>query len=544
MLRLFIFFNLLLFISCKFTNTNISEKPKLVVAIVVDQMRYDYLTRLSHKFSDNGFNRLINQGFNCSNNHFNYVPTVTGPGHASIATGSTPSIHGIVGNEWYDRGLKKELYCATDLNYENIGGNAYYGKKSPNNMLVNSFADQNRIHNKMKSKTIAISVKDRGAIFMGGKNANASYWFYGKDTGEWITSSYYMEELPNWVKTFNNPANISGFVRDWELLYDLKNYDLKRDDNNNFEKLFKGKDDSSFPYLTKDLMKKNDGFDMIYETPYGNTMTTDLAIAAIAGENLGQGKYTDILSISYSSPDYIGHNFGVFSLETEDTYLRLDLEIERLLNYLDKNIGQNNYSLFLTGDHGALEVPGYLNSIGQKALAVNEGEFRRDFGKFIKEKFKNKFKNNPIEDVQNNQLYINYNEVDPIEIDEFKDVLIEQLKTYDFIRSAYSLDEIISASKLSPYQYLIKNGYHPDRSGDVVFVLEQNTIIYGDKGTTHGSGYDYDTHVPLIFYGKGIKKGDTKTRTHITDIAPTISALLGLKNSKTFTGKVLDFVIK
>ena len=544
MLRLFIFFNLLLFTSCKYTSTNISEKPKLVVAIVVDQMRYDYLTRLSGKFSDNGFNRLINQGFNCSNNHYNYVPTVTGPGHASIATGSTPSIHGIVGNEWYDRGLKKELYCATDLNYDNIGGNAYYGKKSPENMLVSTFADLNRSHNKMKSKTIAISVKDRGAVFMGGKNANASYWFYGKDAGEWITSSYYMKELPSWVKTFNNSENISGFVRDWELLYDLKNYDLKRDDNNNFEKLFKGKDDSSFPYLTKDLMKKNDGYDMINETPYGNTMTTDFAISAILGEELGKDNYPDVLSISYSATDYIGHNFGVFSLETEDTYIRLDLEIERLLNYLDKNIGQNNYSLFLTGDHGALEVPGYLNSIGQKAFAVNEGKFRRDFGKFIQEKFKNKFKNNPIEDVQNNQLYINYNEVDPIEIDEFKDILIEQLKTYDFIRSAYSLDEIMSSSKLSPYQQLIKNGYHPDRSGDVVFVLEPNTIIYGDKGTTHGSGYDYDTHVPLIFYGKGIKKGDTKTRTHITDIAPTISALLGLKNSETFSGKVLDFVIE
>ena len=544
MLRLFIFFNLLLFTSCKSTNPNISEKPKLVVAIVVDQMRYDYLTRLSDKFSDNGFNRLINQGFNCSNNHFNYVPTVTGPGHASIATGSTPSIHGIVGNEWYDRDLKKELYCATDLNYDNIGGNAYYGKKSPNNMLINSFADQNRIHNKMKSKTIAISVKDRGAIFMGGKNANASYWFYGKDAGEWITSSYYMKELPSWVKTFNNSENISGFVRDWDLLYDLKNYDLKRDDNNNFEKLFKGKDDSSFPYLTKDLMEKNDGYDMINETPYGNTMTTDFAISAIVGEELGKDNFPDVLSISYSATDYIGHNFGVFSLETEDTYIRLDLEIERLLNYLDKNIGENNYSLFLTADHGALEVPGYLNSIGQKALAVNQGKFRRDFGKFIQEKFKNKFKNNPIEDVQNNQLYINYNEVDPIEMDEFKDILIEQLKTYDFIRSAYSLDEIMSSSKLSKYQQLIKNGYNKNRSGDVVFVLEPNTIIYGDKGTTHGSGYDYDTHVPLIFYGKGIKKGETKTRTHITDIAPTISALLGLKNNETYSGRILDFVIE
>jgi len=544
MLRFFILLQFLFLSGCNFSDTYDNEKPKLVVAIVVDQMRYDYLTRLSSKFSDEGFNRLVNEGFNCLNTHFNYVPTVTGPGHTSIATGSTPSIHGIVGNEWYDRENREELYCATDLNYQNIGGNAYYGKKSPNNMLANTFADQNRIHNKMKSKTIAISVKDRGAIFMGGKNANASYWFYGKDKGEWITSSYYMDELPDWVKDFNQPKNISRYINDWELLYNIQDYDLKREDNNNFEKLFKGKNDSGFPYMTESLMEKNDGFDMINETPYGNVMTTDLAIAAIEGESLGKDKYTDVLSIGYSSPDYIGHNFGVFSLETEDNYLRLDLEIKRLLNYLDKNIGNENYSLFLTADHGALEIPAYLNSIGEKAMAVNKSKFSKEVEQFLIESFKDKFNEFPIEDVQNNQLYINYDVVDSLEIDDFKNKIIEHLETYDFISSAHSLDKLVSSSELTEYQELIKNGYHPDRSGDIVFILEPQTIIYGEKGTTHGSGYNYDTHVPLIFYGKGIKKGETKSRTNIVDIAPTINALLGLKPNETYTGKALDFVIE
>ena len=545
MFRFFYIICLCLLFNCQsnFLYNN-SSKPKIIVSVVVDQMRYDYLTRLSNKFSDDGFNRLINQGFNCTNTHFNYVPTVTGPGHSSIATGSTPSIHGIVGNNWYDRNIKKQIYCATDLNYENIGGNAYYGKKSPNNMLVNSFSDQNRIHNKMKSKTIAISVKDRGAIFMGGKNANAAYWFYGKDKGEWITSSYYMDELPDWVKTFNQPENISRYINDWELLYNIENYDLKREDNNNFEKLFKGKNDSAFPYMTESLMEKNDGFDMINETPYGNTMTTDLAIAAIEGESLGQDKYTDILSIGYSSPDYIGHNFGVFSLETEDNYLRLDLEIKRLLDYLDNKIGENNYSLFLTADHGALEIPAYLNSIGRKAMAVNESKFRREFQQFLTESFKYKFKQFPIEDIQNNQLYINYDEVDDSEMYEFKNKIIQHLETYDFISSAHSLDKLVSSSELTEYQQLIKNGYHPDRSGDIVFILEPQTIIYGEKGTSHGSGYNYDTHVPLIFYGKGINKGEISIRTEIIDIAPTISALLGLEPSETYSGKILDFIIK
>ena len=544
MFRFFYIICLCLLFNCqsKLIDNN-SSSPKILVGVVVDQMRYDYLTRLSNKFSNDGFNRLINQGFNCTNNHYNYVPTVTGPGHSSIATGSSPSINGIVGNNWYDRNIKEEIYCATDLSYENIGGNAYYGKKSPNNLLTLTFADQNRITNKMKSKTISISIKDRGAIFMGGKNANAAYWFYGKNKGEWITSSYYMNDLPSWVREFNEPENISSFINRWELLHDLKRYDLRREDDNDFEKLFKGKDNSSFPYLTEALMEENDGFDMISETPFGNSMTTDFAIAAIEGEKLGEDDFTDVLTISYSSTDYIGHNFGVFSLETEDTYLRLDLEIKRLLDYLDKKIGKNNYSLFLTADHGALEVPAYLNSKGMKAMSVDKYKFIKSVSKYLAETFGSK---RMIEHSVNNNIYINYEVVKSLDLklDVVKQKIVNHLNTYDFINSAYSLDEIITASKLTNYQELIKKGYYPERSGDIVFVLEPNVIIYGDRGTTHGSGYDYDTHVPLIFYGNGINKGETSVRTEITDIAPTINELLGIENSSAYSGKILDFVIK
>jgi len=378
---------------------------------------------------------------------------------------------------------------------------------------------------------------------MGGKNANAAYWFYGKNKGEWITSSYYMNDLPSWVREFNEPENISSFINRWELLHDLKRYDLRREDDNDFEKLFKGKDNSSFPYLTEALMEENDGFDMISETPFGNSMTTDFAIAAIEGEKLGEDDFTDVLTISYSSTDYIGHNFGVFSLETEDTYLRLDLEIKRLLDYLDKKIGKNNYSLFLTADHGALEVPAYLNSKGMKAMSVDKYKFIKSVSKYLAETFGSK---RMIEHSVNNNIYINYEVVKSLDLklDVVKQKIVNHLNTYDFINSAYSLDEIITASKLTNYQELIKKGYYPERSGDIVFVLEPNVIIYGDRGTTHGSGYDYDTHVPLIFYGNGINKGKTSVRTEITDIAPTINELLGIENSSAYSGKILDFVIK
>ena len=188
------------------------DKPKLVVSIVVDQMRFDNLDKYKESYSNNGFNRLIREGFNLKNNHFNYVPTVTGPGHSSISTGSTPKTHGIVGNNWFNKKTQKDVYCTTDLNYENLGGNAYSAKMSPNNLLVNTLGDLNRIENDMNSKTISIAIKDRGSILMGGRKANAAYWFYGKDKGEWVSSKYYMEELPEWVDNFNNSDIVSTYI--------------------------------------------------------------------------------------------------------------------------------------------------------------------------------------------------------------------------------------------------------------------------------------------------------------------------------------------
>ena len=268
------------------------DKPKLVVSIVVDQMRFDNLDKYKESYSNNGFNRLIRDGFNLKNNHFNYVPTVTGPGHASIATGSTPKTHGIAGNNWFDKNTQKDVYCTTDLDYENLGGNAYSAKMSPNNLLVNTLGDLNRIENDMNSKTISIAIKDRGSILMGGRKANAAYWFYGKDKGEWVSSKYYMEELPEWVDNFNNSGFISTYIREWNTLYDINSYNESRSDDNKFEKSFKGDPSVTFPYDINKLKHLNDGYDMLKETPFGNNLTTDFAIEAISNEKLGKDQFT------------------------------------------------------------------------------------------------------------------------------------------------------------------------------------------------------------------------------------------------------------
>tara|TARA_B100000900_G_C20595038_1_gene723056 strand:- start:1324 stop:2955 length:1632 start_codon:yes stop_codon:yes gene_type:complete len=541
MTRLILLFTFSSFIYSSANNKE-SEKPKLVIAIVVDQMRYDFLENLSYRFSDNGFKRLINNGYNCKNNFYNYVPTVTGPGHSSIATGSTPMIHGVVGNNWFDRENKKSIYCANDSKYNNIGGDAYSGNKSPNNLLVETFADVNKTSNNNKSKTISVAIKDRGSILMGGKNADAAYWYYGKEKAQWISSTYYMNQLPDWVKNFNLEDNLEKYLKDWVTLNEITSYNNHEIDNNNFEKLFKGKEDSAFPYDIKSLMKQNDCFDMIKETPYGNAMTTDFAIQAVINENLGKRNVTDVLTIGYSSTDYVGHNFGVASVETQDTYLRLDLEIEKLLTFLDNQIGEGEYTLFLTGDHGVLEIPAFLSNNGLDAIAISKNDMLKKVLKGLNSLFDIN-DDNLIANVENNQIYFDYEVIDRLGLNKNKVTieLVKILQSFDFISNAYSSDYILNSKNLKGYEKLIQNGFHKKRSGDIAIVLKPNVIFYDGKGTTHGSGYSYDTHVPLIFYGKGIRNGETLRYTEIPDIAPTISKLLGQEMNSS-TGNALDFV--
>ena len=330
---------------------------------------------------------------------------------------------------------------------------------------------------------------------------------------------------------------------DWNTLYDIDTYNESRVDENIFEKVFKGNLSVSFPYDLDKLKDLNDGYDMLKETPFGNNLTTDFAFSAIENEDLGMDNFTDVLTISYSSTDYIGHNFGVDSKETQDAYIRLDLEIERLLVYLDKNIGKNEYLLFLTADHGALKIPAYLNSIGVESKNVEDKELDVALNdilinEFGSDRLVSKIVNNQIyiDDLAVNSLSLNYSQV--------QQKIINFLNELDFIDGVYTSEEIVNGNYEDGYELLIQNGFNIQRSGDIIFKFRENVIKYGDRGTTHGSGYSYDTHVPLIFFGKNIVQGETEVRTKITDIAPTVVKLMGLKDMNTATGDVLDFVIQ
>lgn len=518
------------------------QSPKLVVGVVVDQMRYDYLTRFWNRFGEDGFKRLITEGFNFKNNHYNYIPTYTGPGHASIFTGASPQTHGIISNNWYNKFSDEMVYCAGDPSVEPVGTTSSAGEMSPHRLIFTTIADQNRLHTQMRGKTIGIALKDRGSILPAGHSANAAYWFYGGDQGDWITSTYYMEELPQWVKEFNSSEKAELYMKTWKPLYDIDSYVESGTDDNEFEAGFRGKESATFPYNLKELGEKNGGFDILKTTPFGNSLTADFAITAIDAENLGQDEITDFLTVSFSSTDYVGHNFGVNSKEVEDTYLRLDQDLARLLKALDQKVGEGNYTLFLTADHGAGHVPAYLQENKIPGGIFDSGEFEEKIRNFVVEEFGFE---DLIANISNDQVFFNYSVLEEMELipARVEEKIAHFILNQDQILMTFTRSQLEAATYSEGIPAFIDQGFNQKRSGDVVWVTKPSLTSYA-TGSTHGTGLNYDTHVPLILFGKGIKNGSTLKRTEIIDIAPTISSLLGIPFPTGATGKPLEIAFE
>ncbi|WP_435413053.1 alkaline phosphatase PafA [Psychroserpens mesophilus] len=543
--------NVFLFFSILFvTNTlqSQNDNPKLVVGIVVDQMRYDYLTRFYHKYGEGGFKRMINEGYQCKNNHYNYIPTKTGPGHASIFTGTTPKYHGIIGNDWFDKTLLRNINCVEDLTVEPVGTKSKDGKKSPAQMLVTTFADENRLFTQMKGKTIGISVKHRGAVFAAGHTANAAYWWDYEHGGEgnWISSTFYMDALPQWVNEFNASGKAQSYFKTWNTLYDISSYEESGVDANAYERVLKGEHQSGFPHKLDELKTDNGGFHVVANSPFGNSLITDFTIKAIEAEQLGKDNITDVLTVSYSSTDKVGHDYGPNSIEVEDTYLRLDLELERLFKALDEMVGTGEYTVFLTSDHGAPHVPAYLKDSKIPSGLFDLNAMLNDVNVYLFDSYK-------VSDLAlsriNNQIFLDHQKIEAHEIDlqELKTKVSRKLLSYKLISNVYITSEINLFPESSGYQeMMLYNGHHQKRSGDILFTFTPEVFKdtnWNRTGTDHHSGFNYDTHVPLLFFGKGIKQGQTLQRTYITDIAPTISALLGISFPNASIGEPLEFVI-
>lgn len=540
-----------------FGQTEGSKKPKLIVGIVVDQMRAEQLYRYEAKYSEDGFKRIIRDGFNYKNSQYNYTPTVTAAGHSSIYTGSTPATHGIIGNSWYNRYKKNYTASVEDTTVVLIGSkNKNNTGASPKQLLTTTISDQLRMSTNFRSKVISVSLKDRGAVLPGGHLANAAYWHdIETSPGYFVSSSYYMNELPNWVSKFNKLEKSSEYLDTvWNTLYPIDSYTESYGDNNKYEVIL-GENTPTFPYNFKKLRekygKRNMEYLMLSFTPKGNTLLTEFAMDAVKNEKLGNDEETDMLTISYSVTDKAGHIFGPNSVEIEDIYIRLDLEISNLLKYLDKTVGKGEYTLFLTSDHGAVPVASYLNDIRIPTGVVRTARYKDRLSKYLNTKYGD---GQWIQNFVDDQVYLNRTIINEkkLHLENIQQDAANFLVNLEGISGALTAYHLQTSQYTSGLRKLVQNGYQQKRSGDVLLTFDAGLVQDDDseidvasvKGTIHGSGYSYDKHVPLLWFGNGISHGKSVRQVSPIDIASTLTMILNLQLPSGNTGIPLKELFK
>jgi predicted AlkP superfamily pyrophosphatase or phosphodiesterase len=516
--------------------------PKLVVGIVVDQMRYEFLYRYERKFGEGGFKRMMKDGFDVKNGHYDYTPTVTGPGHASVYTGTTPAFHGVIGNDWYDKETRDTVNCVEDGRHKVVGSENGNGDVSPFRMLTSTITDELELATQRRAKVIGISLKDRGAVLPAGHTPDGAYWYDGT-TGKFITSSYYKATLPVWMDQFNAKNLADKYLNQvWNTLLPIEQYKESGPDDTNYEGMPRGKTKPVFPYDLKALRKDNGEFDMLDDTPFGNDIIVDAAKAALDGEGMGKDEWTDFLALSFSTPDAVGHAKGPNSIEVEDIYLRLDRNLADLFAKLDADVGKGQWLVFLTADHGVLDVPQYLKDLRIPADYVNMRTVVTGLTDHLRGYYPGK---KIIENVSGGQVFL-----DPAAFGEDPrsagvEYLVALELTKNYLLRQPGIAEVYTKQALQNSDYaeggtkgMVRRGFHSKRSGDVVAVLEPNWLSgTSTRGTSHGSPYTYDTHVPMLFYGAGVKAGSTVKYHAITDLAPTISVLMKVKFPNGCTGQ-------
>lgn len=537
-----LFVCLLLLQQPAFSQTQKLARPKLVVGLMIDQMRWDFLYRYYDRYGNGGFKRILNEGFSNENTFIPYAQTVTAAGHATVYTGTTPAIHGIMGNEWFEKSLGRDMYCTSDDSVKVVGGADKAAPQSPKNLWTSTICDELKLATNFKSKVLGIAIKDRGGILPAGHSADAAYWYDSK-TGNWVSSTFYMDQLPDWVNRFNNRRVVDSLYKlNWNTLYPINTYVQSDKDENRYEGKYGHEKAPVFPHELASLAGKN--FGTISATPHGNTFTLAFAREAMEAEKMGADDITDFLALSLSSPDYIGHQFGPNSIEVEDTYLRLDRELAAFLNYLDRKVGKGQYLFFLTADHAVAHNTNYLNDRRFPASYVGRN-LTRDLGKALFDKFQVQ---NLVIANSNYQLYLNDAVIDSADLDksDVKEFIIEQLNKDEGILIAFDNEEISEVNLPMEVRERFLNGYNHKRGGDIQMVLKPGSLFGSPNGTgtTHGSWYPYDSHIPLLWMGWGIKQGKSNITRYMTDIAPTIAAILRIQMPNGAIGQPITEAIK
>ncbi len=506
-----------------------SKKPKLIIQIVIDNFRYDLLYRYKDKLSEKGFLKLMEEGTFCKNSSFEYSITQHAPGYATIATGSEPAVHGIVSNSWYNSIKKSRVEACFDKNVHAIGtdNNPRYAV-SPKNYFSSTFTDELKMAYGSKSKVYSIAIDPCAAVFLAGHNADGAF-FYDDETGKFVSNSYYMDSLPNWLNEFNKKQLAFTYLnRKWEPLYDLKEYTASVNDSAKYEKGFGA--GTVFPYdLLKiaKLDKKHPDYSVLKYTPFANTIVHDLAIATIENNKLGKDKYTDYLAISFNSTKYIAKYFGITSVEFEDAFLRLDKEIAHLVEYVNENIGKGNVLIIITGSNGGMLPPEYL--ITQK---IKAGRYKQMFAYSLLKTYLNALygEGNWVSKFDNLQIFLNRTLIE----DKKLNLAEVQQKTADFLMQFSGIALSVTATSLKNNNYTegilhkLQNSYNPKRSGDVFVIMQPYFMENISDVSVSNSPYSYDTKVPLIFYGWKTKIRKISEPVDIAEIAPTLSYILDI----------------
>ena len=537
--RLFIILLIVGCSSCMQRHTDSVSRPKLVIGLVIDQMRWDYLYRYYERYGNDGFKRLMHDGYNCQNTMVDYLPSFTGPGHSCIYTGSVPSINGIAGNNWVDNTTEQVWYCVDDDNVWLAGDATKAHSYSPRNLLTTTITDELRLATNFRSRVYGIAIKDRGAILPAGHTANAAYWYNDK-TGDFVTSTYYDSayQNPAWLQAFNKRSLADSLVKlNWTLYDDPATYTQSTADKTEYEDVFKGESDPIFPHKMS-MLGKTDRIGAIKAMPAGNTLTLEMAKACMDGAQggkLGSGSDADFLCVSLSSADYAGHQFAPNAVELEDMYIKLDKEIASFLSYLDHSVGKGNYLLFLTADHGGAHNPKFLAD--RKVPAGISFNVTADLNQYLKDELKTNAK--LVDTILNYQVYLNDTLLAANKSLSREDIksgirnwLLNIMPRKYRVPVSYVIDmeNMGKAALPEPIYRMAANGYNYQRSGCLQIILNPGWFE-SDRftGTTHGNWNPYDTHIPLIWYGWHVPKGETHEVVNMTDISATLAALLHIQ---------------
>lgn len=459
------------------------DRPKLVVGIVVDQMRWDYLYRYYDRYETGGFKRMLGEGFTCENTFITHLPSFTAVGHSTIYTGSVPAIHGITGNDWTDQVTGRHWYCTEDTTVQPIGTTTDAGKMSPRNLLASTITDELKLATNFRSKVVGVSLKDRASILPAGHIANGAFWL-DDSNASFVTSSFYMKDLPEWVKTFNArrvPAQLMS--QPWNTLYPINSYVQSTADDVRWEGTFAGETTATFPHNMQDIYPKDKG--SLRSTPSGNTLTLEFAKAAIDGYKLGSSAVTDFLTINCASTDYVGHKYGPNSIEVEDTYLRLDKDLSAFFRYLDQKVGKGNYLVFLSADHGAAHSVGFMQE-NQLPAGLPEGKMMEGLNNMLKERF-------GVERLAltSENYHIGYDlktiEAKKLDYDAIKKATVQYLQKLPGVEFAADMDNLGNSPLPEPIKSMAVNGYNPKRCGSVIIIPEPGWYSGSSKGTTHGN---------------------------------------------------------